>query len=969
MTDDHLAVALQHFQADRLAEAHRLCTQILQEKSLAEAWHLLGGIAERQGQIDRAIACYQKTIALKPTYAAAYYNFGNALYKIGQLEAAIAQYQQAIAIDRNFAEAYNSWGFIQQERGELTEAISLHQTALKIKPQFPEAAYNLGKSFSKQHRLNHAIAAYRHAISLNPHYSDPYVNLGVILRHRGQLDEAIACYQKALKLQPKSAAIYTNLGNVLQEKGQLKEAIFHHQAAISLEPQCPEAHHNLSNTLLLAGELQRGFAEYEWRLQLPQIEHPPAFPQPAWDGFFLHGKTILLYAEQGLGDTIQFVRYAPLVKEKGGNVILRCPASLRQLLETVEGIDRLICPGDSLPMFETHASLMSLPYLLQTTLETIPCKSPYLSVPIEITSSLQIDNFTSKPQPSTSNLKVGLVWAGNPSHPNDRHRSTTLSQLLKLLEVPNITFYGLQKVLSVEDYQILKNTPIINLSDRLTNFAATAAIVSQLDLVVTVDTAVAHLAGALGKPVWILLAYIPDWRWMLQREDSPWYPTARLFRQQKRGDWKSAIDLVVAALSTYASLKTQITSPLTPIIFNCEEGKNILKSTQKNTPVSESQIALTWSPNPVTGWGVYGTNFAIKLLENPYCEPVFLLPPTHLEWMNPLHRWHFYQLWQKQQSLRQRSHFNFPVVRALGNQFATDENSDRFRGQPQIGAIFFEDTALTPAALEKAKTFDRIIAGSTWNAQILQHYGLPISTVFQGIDRRLFFPAPKSKLFGNRFVIFSGGKLEYRKGQDLVIAAFRAFYQRHPDALLIAAWHNFWTDYLAGLEKSPYITGLPKIRQDRSLAISEWLANHGIPPEAAIDLGAVPHYLMPQILREADVALFPNRAEGGTNLVAMECMASGIPTILSANTGHLDLIGGDRCFSLKTQRNVQPVPPFGGVEGWGESDIDEIVETLEWVYQNRELAREKGRSAVQFMGNWTWRKQVDRWLKILKLME
>lgn len=550
MTDDRLAVALQHFQADRLTEAHRLCTQILEEKSSAEAWHLLGGIAERQEQLDRAIACYQKTIALKPNYAAAYYNFGNALYKIGQLEAAIAQYRQAIAIQPNFAEAYNSRGFIQQERGELTEAISLHQMALKLKPKFPEAAYNLGKAFSKQNRLNDAISAYRHAISLNPRYCDPYVNLGIILRHLGQLDEAIACYQKALKLQSKSAAIHTNLGNVWQDRGQLKQAIFHHQTAITLQPQCPEAHHNFSNTLLLAGELKRGFSEYEWRAKLSQIEHPPAFLQPVWDGSSLRGKTILLYAEQGLGDTIQFVRYAPLVKEKGGQVIFRCPTSLRQLLETADGIDRLIFPGDPLPIFDTHASLMSLPYLLNTTLETIPCKIPYLSVPIEITSSLQISDFTSKPQPPTSNLKVGLVWAGNPSHPNDRYRSIGLSQLFKILEVPNITFYSLQKVISVEDLQLLKNTQIIDLSDRLIDFAVTAAIISQLDLIITVDTAVAHLTGALGKPVWILLAYIPDWRWMLQREDSPWYPTARLFRQQQRGNWQSAIDLVVAALST-----------------------------------------------------------------------------------------------------------------------------------------------------------------------------------------------------------------------------------------------------------------------------------------------------------------------------------------------------------------------------------------------------------------------------------
>jgi glycosyltransferase involved in cell wall biosynthesis len=306
------------------------------------------------------------------------------------------------------------------------------------------------------------------------------------------------------------------------------------------------------------------------------------------------------------------------------------------------------------------------------------------------------------------------------------------------------------------------------------------------------------------------------------------------------------------------------------------------------------------------------------------------------------------------------------VLYALGNNLEASGIENQITSACQIGVIFFEDTRITVEALEKAKKYSAIVAGSNWNADVLKSCGLTnVRMVNQGIDPAIFHPAPKSNLLGDRFVIFSGGKLEYRKGQDIVVAAFKQFRATHPDALLLTAWHNFWPQYMLGIEQTGNVAGLPNINRDGSLGISAWLIANGLPIDSFIDIGLIPNHLAGQILREADCAVFTNRCEGGTNLVAMESMACGIPTILSANTGHLDLIYSNICYPLFSQRRVKPTAHFPGVEGWGESDVEEVVAALEQIYTNREAAKLRGLAAANFMLDWTWKKQVKRFLNII----
>lgn len=386
-----------------------------------------------------------------------------------------------------------------------------------------------------------------------------------------------------------------------------------------------------------------------------------------------------------------------------------------------------------------------------------------------------------------------------------------------------------------------------------------------------------------------------------------------------------------------------------------------------NQSAAEQPLGISWQLNPLLGWGVYGLNLTLQLLQKPDWNPVLLVPPAPPALTNPVHRFSLTPLLSQQQQFQQilaqnpgkKISCNFPILYALGNDFQS--SIPQITATKRIGVVFLENTQLTPEALTRAKSYDLIIAGSNWNAQLLQAQGITQALAIpQGINPTIFHPAPKSGLFADRFVVFSGGKLEYRKGQDIAIAAFKQFHSRHPEALLMVAWHNFWTQFIAGIEKAGYVVGQPQVSQDKRLQIVPWLVENGIPSHGVIDLGLTPNQLMGQILREADVAVFPNRAEGGTNLVAMEAMACGVPTILSANTGHLDLIDAAHCYSLTHQQAVQPTEQFPGVTGWGESDVDEVVEMLEKVYQERHLAQRKGMAAANFMQGWTWEKQVEK---------
>jgi tetratricopeptide (TPR) repeat protein/glycosyltransferase involved in cell wall biosynthesis len=849
-----------------------------------------------------------------------------------------------------------------------------------------DVQFHIAKALQKQGNKAAAAARYAQVIAASPNHAEAHTYLGYLKQENGQIAEAVSHYKQALTTNPNLGKTNLYLGYALEEQGRVAEAIDCYTKAIQLSPESPELRLRLAFALLLTGNFQPGFAEYESRWQTQELEQQYS-AHPLWDGSDFQGKTILLHPEQGFGDAIHFIRYAPLVKQKGGKVMVACHQSLKRLFEKVAGVDNVVTNPQNLLDFQVQAPLLSLPRILGTTLENIPANIPYLAPPDDCKFSLESNN----------KLKVGIVWAGGPLHRQNHERSCKLSDFGKFLDVPGVSFYSLQKDVLAGDLTLLNQQQVPDLSGHCVDFADTAAIISQLDLVICVDTAIAHLAGALGKPVWILLSFMPDWRWMLTREDSPWYPTARLFRQSKAGDWDAVGDRIKTALeqlitrsqalpsNAYPEAQPQNTIPQTPLKITENTRSQTLpgniypevptQNTPPETPPQITGIGISWPVSITSGWGIYGMNLTLQLLRNPAWDVALLVPPSITsESINPLHKSLLSPAVEKQKKFQElvtansdkQISCNFPVLYALGNNLASSGVENQIISRCQVGVIFFEDTRITTAALETAKKYRAIVAGSHWNADVLRSCGLTnVAMVNQGIDPAIFHPAPKSNLFGDRFVIFSGGKLEYRKGQDIVIAAFKRFRAKHPEALLLTTWHNFWPQYMLGIEQTGNVAGLPNINRDGSLGISQWLAANGLPVDSFIDIGLIPNHLAGQILREADCAVFTNRCEGGTNLVAMESMACGIPTILSANTGHLDLIYSNICYPLSHQGRVKPTPHFPGVEGWGESDVAEVVAALEQVYTNREEAKNRGLAAANFMLDWTWEKQVKRFLDVI----
>lgn len=377
----------------------------------------------------------------------------------------------------------------------------------------------------------------------------------------------------------------------------------------------------------------------------------------------------------------------------------------------------------------------------------------------------------------------------------------------------------------------------------------------------------------------------------------------------------------------------------------------------------DRKIGIDWTIGLPSGWGTYGFNLAVQLYKKGIEPAIFdfsssaPLSPIAKKFMHrPIAQSAINAGFIEVTGNRD---FPFPVLRSMGN----DLNFVRsITGTPNIGVVFFENTGISSKVTEELKN-TQIITGSTWNTEILQKHGFnKIHFCPQGIDTCIFQTAQGSDIYDDKFIIFSGGKLEYRKGQDIVIAAFREFKKTHPNAMLMTAWYNRWIPSLRSIKFSKYIDGLPQVHSDGSQYIYAWLDANGVPKDSVIDIGEVPNYYMPLMYREADVALFPNRAEGGTNLVAMECMACGVPTILSANTGHLDIISDDNCYVLEKQESFDEPE----MEGWGESDVDEIVEKLGKAYADKQEAKKRGLQGAKFMQDWSWSNQIDRLIKVIE---
>ncbi len=539
-------------EAGRPDDAEDVARALLpKENTRAEATCLLGAVQQARGKLAEAAATYREAANLQPGLAEAHHSLGIVLAEMGQADAAAAAFREAVRVRADHADAHAALGNLLRARGQLDEAAASLREALRLRPDSADAHDSLGLVLARQDRLDEAAGHFREAVRLRPDQGEYHHNLGTALLQQGRLEGAVACFREAVRLRPDHVEAHNSLGYALRGLGRYAEAEAGFDRALQLRPDHAGAHANRALLRLLLGDYERGWPEYEWRLQCGDIT-PPPFRKPVWDGGPLLGRTILLHTEQGLGDTIQFARFAPLVKARGGTVLLACPPKLVPLLSGLAGVDRVVPKAHPLPEFQVHAPLPSLPGILKVhDAAAIPRQVPYLRADPALVAHWRQEL---KAYPG---FKVGIAWRGSPSYREDRWRSIPLAQFARLAAVPRVRLFSLQKGPGAEELRDLGGRfEVVDLGSRLDEetgtFVETAAVLKALDLVVACDTAVNHLAGALGVPAWLPLNLVPDWRWGVRGEDNPWYPTVRLFRQAELGNWEPVFARMAEALSALA---------------------------------------------------------------------------------------------------------------------------------------------------------------------------------------------------------------------------------------------------------------------------------------------------------------------------------------------------------------------------------------------------------------------------------
>ena len=556
----------------KYAEAIDYCDQaLLIQPELFQAYNNKGNIFRSMGKLKEALHCYQEAIRIhasypealnncglvlqdlkrfsegirffemaiqaNPRYAIAYCNLAEAYRNLKNFPVALDFCNQAIQIDPLLASTFNTRGVVLYQLKQYEQSLSSYHQAIELNPNYPEAFCNAGVVLKALKQYTKALEYYEKAISLKPNYAIAICNQGVVLKELDRLEDALSSYNQAITLDPKFAEAYNNRGIVLKELGHNDLAFDSYQSAIALEPDHGTFHWNLSILFLLQGDFKKGFEEYEWRWKdedVSLISGKRDFKEPLWLGDQpLSGKTILLYSEQGLGDTVQFGRYVPLFAQLDCKVILEIQAPLLPLFEHLSGVHQLVARGNPLPVFDYQCPLMSLPLAFGTTLETIPPIQPIIVDAEKITQWQLRLGPKNKP-------RVGLVWSGGTTHKDDRRRSIQLKDYLSYCK-DDFEYFSLQKEVRENDVEDLQNSSIRHFEDNLHDFADTAALINEMDLIISVDTSVAHLAASLNKPTLILIPYAPDWRWMLDRDDTPWYPTVKLYRQTILENWQSTL--------------------------------------------------------------------------------------------------------------------------------------------------------------------------------------------------------------------------------------------------------------------------------------------------------------------------------------------------------------------------------------------------------------------------------------------
>jgi len=548
--DAHNNLGIAYAEAGNLEDAEASYRAALSHRGdFPEVQNNLGNLLYRMGRTEESLAAYESATTLRPDYAEAHANRGDACLNQGQRDEALDAYRKAAEAAPQWPNAWFKLGNVLFQKEDFPRAVQSYQRSIDLNPNNPRGLTNLGAALEKLGRYEDAAMTLRHALVLSPDDVSGLKNLGHVILKLGHVGEGLHLLRRAVELAPDDADAHYTLGNALLRMERLQEALACYARVRELQPNTARAYFAPASVLLMNGQYKDGWAAYESRFDMAAYKtNVKNVHERLWDGGPLQGRRLLIHVEQGFGDTLEFVRYVPLVRKRAGDgkILLLCEPELFRILETLEGVDEFYqLRSDASITYDLQVPLLSLPHRFGTTLESIPNKTPYLKAPGGTRAKIR--------RRKETRLAVAFVWAGRPTHSDDRFRSSAVNWFSTLFDIEGVDFYSIQwgpRAAELEPH--LKQSNVHSMTDKLTDFAETAAIIDQVDLVISIDTSVAHLAGALGKPVWTILPFGGEWRWLFRREDTPWYPNMRLFRQRILGDWRPVFLRIRAALTQMA---------------------------------------------------------------------------------------------------------------------------------------------------------------------------------------------------------------------------------------------------------------------------------------------------------------------------------------------------------------------------------------------------------------------------------
>ncbi len=856
----------------------------------------------------------------------------------GQVEAAMTLYEAVVAQIPDNPDTQLTLGLACHELGRFDQAVRHIGRSLELDSTNDVAYRSMGDALAAVKQYPLAIRSYQKAISLNPGNTDAKLNLGNLFHELEMFDHAESTFARILSSSPNHMQALNNFGKLLQDTGRWNQALENYDRCLHLYPQHAEAQFNRATLLLSMGDYERGWDAYEWRFRRQGAAkvYPHRLITPRWQGESFEGHSLLVHCEQGMGDVLQFLRFLPMVKSRGGMVVLEAHAPLVPLLEGQRGIDRVVPFDPQRPPtvpHDMHIPLLSVPKLFVDEMTVIPSTLPYI----------HLDHDMSAPWSGHLNpghLNIGLVWASSAVNPK---RNFPIEKCEAWFQNPHLHFIGLQKEAPSEQLEYLqrRSSPIRCVGSQLTSFKDTACAMADLDLVISVDTAAAHLAGAMGKPLWMLLPFNADWRWPPDGERCTWYPQARILRQSTPGSWEPMIDTVSKMLQHLSPGSTALEAPL------------LLKVHPPPAhPIPDSPVAgedKTGNTKTFIGL-VNGENYGWGVCSRYLIEELSKRRPIHV--LNEADESAFHE------------HLDGKLFQALTT-VTFEPLFEKARGTHNYGYTFFENE-LTEKSVENAKRYDVIMAGSTWCRNRMRDKGINNGRVLiQGIDPNLFFPID-SETDPDRFVIFSGGKFELRKGQDILLRAVKILQDKYTDVYLVNCWVNMWPDSLRQMTSSPYLDFSYHADASWNDLMRRTYLDNGLDPDRIFTMGLMPHNQLRSLFKQTDIGVFPNRCEGGTNLVLMEYMACAKPVIATFASGHMDIVNDKNALLLQQLKSINMVGDDGALIGrWKDPSLEELVAQLEYAYHHRHALRKFGVQAGTDLQQHTWQRCSENLTKVM----